>query len=67
MTSKAPIKGNLVIPGTKEAERKKDGVSIGTAIENTARSDADLFTSVVGVEGGIAYLTFYSINCELKV
>ncbi|KAK7032864.1 putative DNA repair helicase ercc3 [Favolaschia claudopus] len=47
-TSKAPVKGNLVIPGTaKEAEKKKDDGKPAT----TANSDADLFTSVVGVEG----------------
>ncbi|THU81195.1 hypothetical protein K435DRAFT_873593 [Dendrothele bispora CBS 962.96] len=43
ITSKAPTKGNLVIPGTKEAEKKKDGVN--------GKSDEDLFTSVVGIEG----------------
>ncbi|KAJ7650668.1 P-loop containing nucleoside triphosphate hydrolase protein [Roridomyces roridus] len=46
-TSKAPVKGNLVIPGTsKEAEKKKDDSKTGSA----APTDADLFTSVVGVE-----------------
>ncbi|KAF5324400.1 hypothetical protein D9619_011265 [Psilocybe cf. subviscida] len=40
-TSKAPTKGNLVITGT---EKKKDKVAPTT-------TDADLFTSVVGVEG----------------
>ena len=49
VTFKAPVKGNLVIPGTKEAEKKKDG----TSTEAAPRSDADLFTSVVGVEGGV--------------
>lgn len=50
-TSKAPIKGNLVIPGTKEA--KKDDTTPGKTpgpANNT--SDANLFTSVVGVESG---------------
>jgi len=42
-TSKAPTKGNLVIPGTKEADKRKDP---------NGRSDEDLFTSIVGVEGG---------------
>ncbi|KAJ7746631.1 DNA helicase [Mycena metata] len=47
-TSKAPVKGNLVIPGTaKEAEKKKDDGKPTTS----AQTDADLFTSVVGVEG----------------
>ena len=49
VTSKAPMKGSLVIPGTKEAEKRKDGSNT----ENAARSDADLFTSIVGVEGGM--------------
>ncbi|EAU85533.1 DNA helicase [Coprinopsis cinerea okayama7 len=43
-TAKAPVRGNLAIPGTKEPE-KKDGA---TNMPNT--SDAQLFTSVVGVE-----------------
>lgn len=52
-TSKAPVKGNLVIPGTKEA--KKDDTTPGKAPgpANNA-SDANLFTSVVGVESGQA-------------
>ncbi|KAJ7056607.1 P-loop containing nucleoside triphosphate hydrolase protein [Mycena amicta] len=47
-TSKAPTKGNLVIPGTsKEADKKKDdGKPSGTG-----PTDSDIFTSVVGVEG----------------
>jgi DNA excision repair protein ERCC-3 len=51
-TSKAPVKGNLVIPGTKEVEKAKDdGKTAGTSAGNKS-SDADLFTSVVGVESG---------------
>ncbi|KAJ7284642.1 P-loop containing nucleoside triphosphate hydrolase protein [Mycena rebaudengoi] len=46
-TSKAPVKGSLVIPGTKEPEKKKDDGKPGSA---TANSDANLFTSVVGVD-----------------
>ncbi|KAG6850688.1 transcription factor TFIIH complex ERCC-3 subunit [Arthromyces matolae] len=44
-TSKAPVKGNLTIPGTKEADKTK----IDTTGQPTTRSttDADLFTSVV--------------------
>ncbi|TFK98681.1 DNA helicase [Pterulicium gracile] len=43
-TSKAPVKGNLVIAGTKEADpQKKEEATQGA-------SDADLFTSVVGTE-----------------
>ncbi|KAH7884672.1 P-loop containing nucleoside triphosphate hydrolase protein [Phlebopus sp. FC_14] len=52
-TSKPPVKGNLVIPGTKEAEKKKDESSAsrppGVAV--AASTDADLFTSIVGVDG----------------
>lgn len=47
-TSKAPVKGNLVIPGTKEGEKKKDD-----AAKNGSKTDAELFTSVVGVENGM--------------
>ncbi|KAF7312119.1 putative DNA repair helicase ercc3 [Mycena indigotica] len=47
-TSKAPTKGNLVIPGTsKEAEKKKEEGKASTA----GLGDNDIFTSVVGVEG----------------
>ncbi|KAH9945314.1 DNA helicase [Epithele typhae] len=46
-TSKAPVKGNLVIPGTKEAEKKND--ANGKAGIN-GKTDAELFTSVVGVD-----------------
>ncbi|OCH95466.1 DNA helicase [Obba rivulosa] len=46
-TSKAPVKGNLVIPGTKEAEKKKDDTANG---KPGTTSDAELFTSVVGVD-----------------
>lgn len=48
-TSKAPIRGNLVIPGTKEPEKKD------ASAKPTNPSDADLFTSVVGVESGKSY------------
>ena len=47
-TSKAPTRGNLVIPGT---EKKKDDDG-KTGLQNGATSDADLFTSVVGVDAG---------------
>lgn len=54
-TSKAPAKGNLVIPGTKDAEKKKDeGVaSRPPGIPGTASSDTDLFTSIVGMDNGM--------------
>ncbi|KAF9070384.1 DNA helicase [Rhodocollybia butyracea] len=45
-TSKAPVKGNLGIPGTsKDAEKANDPAAKGKT------NDTDLFTSVVGVEG----------------
>ncbi|KAG5720938.1 putative DNA repair helicase ercc3 [Termitomyces sp. T112] len=47
-TSKAPVKGTLTIPGTKDAEKSK-GDSASQATSRSA-ADADLFTSVVGVE-----------------
>ena len=50
-TSKAPTRGNLVIPGTKEAEKQKTDIADGSS-HNGKPSDVDLFTSVVGVEGG---------------
>ncbi|KAL1700342.1 P-loop containing nucleoside triphosphate hydrolase protein [Schizophyllum commune] len=48
-TSKAPVKGNLVIPGT---DKKKDDGKGGTvgAVGGAAQADADIFSSVVGVE-----------------
>ncbi|EGO24659.1 hypothetical protein SERLADRAFT_438280 [Serpula lacrymans var. lacrymans S7.9] len=50
-TAKAPVKGNLIIPGTKEAEKKKDEVPNGRPGAPAAgNADADLFTSVVGVD-----------------
>ena len=52
-TSKAPVKGNLVIPGTKEADKKKPDA--GKGANGAATNDADLFTSVVGVESGTSY------------
>jgi hypothetical protein len=60
-TAKAPVKGNLVIPGTKEAEKKKEeatGVKAGPPPVSNAAADAHLFTSVVGVEGGRILLYF---------
>ncbi|KAI3613650.1 dna helicase [Moniliophthora roreri] len=46
MTSKAPTKGNLVIPGTSK-DKDKEGDKNGDA----KKGDENLFTSVVGVEG----------------
>lgn len=53
-TTKAPVKGNLVISGTKEAEKKKDENAVtraGTSAPG-GTADADLFTSIVGVDNG---------------
>ncbi|KAF6757202.1 P-loop containing nucleoside triphosphate hydrolase protein [Ephemerocybe angulata] len=44
-TSKAPVRGNLVIPGTAKEAEKRDGTASGTN-----PTDSELFTSVVGVE-----------------
>ena len=44
MTPKAPTKSGLVIPGTKEAGAP------GANGDAEKKSDADLFTSVVGVD-----------------
>lgn len=49
--SKAPVKGNLVIPGTKEMEKRKDEGAINRPTGVPA-TDADLFTSIVGVDSG---------------
>ena len=72
-TAKAPVKGNLVIPGTKEAEKKKEEAASarqapGTSTRNS--TDAELFTSVVGVEAGLLPLSLivrycaYSDDCH---
>jgi DNA excision repair protein ERCC-3 len=63
-TSKAPTRGNLVIPGTKEAEKRKSDVVDGT--QNGKPSDVDLFTSVVGVEGG-KRLTVFRLRFLISV
>ena len=54
-TAKAPVKGSLVIPGTsREAEKKKDETANGrTSAPGGSTDDSDLFTSVVGVDGGM--------------
>ncbi|GLB40517.1 putative dna repair helicase rad25 [Lyophyllum shimeji] len=55
-TSKAPVKGALTIAGTKDTEKNKGDLAVpgtGSALgQGATRSttDADLFTSVVGVE-----------------
>ena len=58
-TAKAPVKGNLVIPGTKEAEKKKEEAvtgKLGGSANAGASTDAELFTSVVGVDAGTNFL-----------
>lgn len=65
-TSKAPTRGNLIIPGTKEAEKKKADVVDGATPQNGKTSDADLFTSVVGVEGGMCSQSFVCIHSSLS-
>jgi DNA excision repair protein ERCC-3 len=53
-TTKAPVKGNLVIPGTKEAERRKEEAASGKVASSAGHTTASdpLFTSIVGVENG---------------
>lgn len=51
VTSKAPQKGSVVIPGTKEAERKKLQAN-GAPSTTTDPVETDLFASVVGVNNG---------------
>ena len=52
-TTKAPVKGTLVIPWTKDTEKLKyDTTTHGKAGGGTHSAGADLFTSVVGVDGG---------------
>ena len=55
-TAKAPQRGNLVIPGTKEADKSKDDAS-KDATGDKAKG-GDLFTAVVGVETGEFELHF---------
>jgi DNA excision repair protein ERCC-3 len=63
-TAKAPVKGNLIIPGTKEAEKKKEEAAVaGKSVGPTnpgATTDAELFTSVVGVDAGTSL--FFTAN-----
>jgi len=57
-TTKTPVKGSIVISGTKDVEKKQEDPSKSTpgASAGASGSDGDLFTSVVGVESG----TFFS-------
>jgi hypothetical protein len=51
----ALVKGNSVIPGiNREVEKKKDETANGPASAPSGNpDDSNLFTSVVGVDGGI--------------
>lgn len=62
-TSKAPAKGNLVIPGTREAEKRKEDAGNGkaTALAGGSNADAELFTSVVGVDAGRSQENFATV------
>jgi DNA excision repair protein ERCC-3 len=49
--AKAPHRGNLVIPGTKDTDKPKEDGGRET-LGPSKPSEVDLFTSVVGVESG---------------
>lgn len=49
--AKAPHRGNLVIPGTKETNQPKEAGGKDTSGLNK-QPEVELFTSVVGVESG---------------
>ena len=53
-TGKAPTKGGLLIPGTKQNDKKKPEAAGGASsiLGANGTTDADLFTSVVGVDTG---------------
>jgi DNA excision repair protein ERCC-3 len=54
-TAKAPAKSNLIIPGSSEAHKKsQEAASSGAGAVANATTDAELFTSVVGVDAGPA-------------
>jgi len=57
-TGKVPAKGALIIPGTKQGEKKKSDTASSTPGVNGA-TDADLFTSVVGVDAGKVFCPLY--------
>ena len=63
-TAKAPTKGNLTIPGTSEAQKKKDGApgaKPGASDSNGAPAESDLFTSIVGMENGESVPTIQGV------
>ncbi len=52
-TTKAPVKGSIVIPGTKDERKQEDPSKLAPgALAGVSGTDGDLFTSVVGVESG---------------
>jgi hypothetical protein len=60
-TGKVPAKGPLLIPGTKQGEKKKADAAGGASSTPAAgAADADLFTSVVGVDTGKFFGFCYS-------
>lgn len=66
-TAKAPVKGSLTIPGTKDVERKQEDPSKSTPGASTGAnaSDGDLFTSVVGVESGMYFSSSQVLKAQL--
>jgi DNA excision repair protein ERCC-3 len=68
-TAKAPVKGNLVIPGTKDIEKKQDDASKQTpgASAGASGTDGDLFTSVVGVENGTYFSSSEILDYCLRI
>jgi DNA excision repair protein ERCC-3 len=68
-TAKAPVKGSLVIPGTKDVEKKADDTSKSApgASAGASGSDGDLFTSVVGVESGTHFFRSEILDGCLRI
>jgi hypothetical protein len=68
-TAKAPVKGSIVIPGTKDVERKQEDPSKAApgASAGASGTDGDLFTSVVGVESGTYLRVEKVLSCCLRI
>lgn len=60
-TGKVPVKGALIIPGTKQGDKKKTDTAGGASSTPGANgtTDTDLFTSVVGVDAGNVFGPLY--------
>ena len=60
-TGKVPAKGALIIPGTKQGDKKKTDTASGASSTPgvNGATDADLFTSVVGVDAGKVFCPLY--------